>query len=373
MANTPVDPSFSSLVELASAIAALRSLPPSDAEERKAREAECAILIQLEEQQLLRRELVLKEQAQTADTEMRRVEFALKERTAQRDKWTNPLTVGVIVGSLGLMGNFANGLWNNLNQHEQLANQQRTEQIKLENDLIKEAIKPSTEEDRAKSLVFFAKNGLIRLAPSVVESLVKVAGTNDPVPGSSTGIPVLAKSLPYNVRLVDRVLEEPRKGVPLSAETKRNSGLDIRAIILHDGLGKDSLEPDLRSGPNLGGRPAAHWLVKSDGTIVKLVSETVTASHMRLPQAAAKDPNALRSLNTIAVTVTGSPALENERQAEALVRLMLDICQRWELPPEKILSHAEVDPLRPSEMRQQGAVVRDMVSAAMKRAAKNER
>lgn len=87
------NPNSSSLTELAEAIAALRALPPSDAESRKAREAECAMLIQLQEQLLRDRELALKEQAQIVDTEMRRGELALKERTVQRDKWTNPLTV----------------------------------------------------------------------------------------------------------------------------------------------------------------------------------------------------------------------------------------------------------------------------------------
>lgn len=130
---------------------------------------------------------------QILDQMLRNREIRLKEQASKRDRWANPLTVGVLAGALGLAGNFVNGLWANLNQGVQLQNQAETEKIKLQNDLMKEAIKPSTVEERAKSLVFFANNHLIRLDAEVVKSLEVIAGGAKPVPGS-TAITASARS-----------------------------------------------------------------------------------------------------------------------------------------------------------------------------------
>jgi hypothetical protein len=118
---------------------------------------------------------------QIADQILRDRELKLKEGTSKREKWTNPFTVALIVGAAGLIGTFFNGLWANLN-----------EQTKLQNDLIKEAIKPASEQERAKSLVFFANNQLIRLEQGVIDQLVKAAGSDKPVPGSSGAAPTPA-------------------------------------------------------------------------------------------------------------------------------------------------------------------------------------
>jgi hypothetical protein len=140
---------------------------------------------------------------QIADQALRDREVRLKENASKFDRWANPLTVGLIVGALGLVGNFINGLWANVNQGKQLENQQVTEKIRLQNDLIKEAIKPPTEEERAKSLVFFATNRLIDLDPEVLKELIAKVGSDKPVPGSSSasGAPASVNQPDYNLAL----------------------------------------------------------------------------------------------------------------------------------------------------------------------------
>ena len=116
----------------------------------------------------------------------------------------------------------------------------------------------------------------------------------------------------------------------------------------------------MRNGrPDLPG-PLAHWLVKSDGTIVLIAPESQTANHLGMAR------DGLKNSNTIGVMVSGHPALTDERQVESLIRLVMNISERWSLPPDKIFSHAEValPPGRKADMLQQAPLVRDMVRAA---------
>lgn len=62
--------------------------PEMDDTALKQLEAKYKVILQIAEQSLKDRELVL------------------KERTAQTDRFANPLTVEVMVGALGLVGNF---------------------------------------------------------------------------------------------------------------------------------------------------------------------------------------------------------------------------------------------------------------------------
>lgn len=123
---------------------------------------------------------------QIADQALRSREIGLKERASKVERWANPLTVGVLVAAFGLVGNFVNGFISNRNEATKLQNEEKIARVKLEIDLIKEAIKPSTEIGRANSLLFFANMKLITLDPSVTAALEKAAGTKEPVPGSST-------------------------------------------------------------------------------------------------------------------------------------------------------------------------------------------
>lgn len=176
----------------------------------------------------------------------------------------------------------------------------------------------------------------------------------------------LTGSIPisYSAEIVGRILKGPGvllpQGIP---EIKRQEGYQLGAIILHDAAGPDSVEEILKNGRNDLRGPLAHWLVKSDGTISFISPEIKTSSHL----GPAKD--GLKNSNTIGVEVSGLPAFADPRQTEALVRLVVDIADRWQIPTDKIFSHAEVaiPPGRKSDMLQQAPVVRQMVAAIRNR------
>jgi N-acetylmuramoyl-L-alanine amidase len=302
---------------------------------------------------------------QIADQSLRDRELGLKERAVRTDRWANPLTVAVMVGALGLVGNFINGIWSNQNQRAQLENQNTAERIKLENDLIKEAIKPADERERAKSLVFFAKNELIHLDPKTLASLVGIAGSDRPVPGSSgPSVPSGAQPISFVQAIVDRILAAP--GVPYPADARPTSHVgdeSRKAIILHDAIAGDGSVAILRDGrPGLPG-PLAHWAVQSDGKIAFIADETEKANHVGVAD------RGLSNSNTIGISVTGLTALSDDRQTENLVRLVVDVADRWGIPTSMILSHGEValPKGRKIEMLQQAPAIRQMVESVRRK------
>lgn len=303
---------------------------------------------------------------QIADQELRQRELILKEETTKVDKWANPLTVGVLVAALGLVGNFINGLWTNLNQQAQLENLKATENIKLQNDLIKEAIKPASPDERARSLVFFAKNHLIKLDDDVLVSLTEIAGSDKPVPGSSNQNLSSSSSsqydlpIEYSAEMVKRILEKPGDLLPSNSTVfKKIHGHNIHAIILYTTMLSDNVsdvvQELLRNESQGLPRPLAQWLVKSDGSIDFTVAETQKANHV------GKAINNLKNSNTIGESASGIPAFSNETQIENLVRLVADIADRWKIPTEMIHSHAEVAHGRKFDMLQQAPAIRRMV------------
>ncbi|HET6853659.1 MAG TPA: N-acetylmuramoyl-L-alanine amidase [Pyrinomonadaceae bacterium] len=309
---------------------------------------------------------------QIADQTLKGRELDLKERTSRTDRWANPLTVAVLVGALGLLGNFINGIWSNRNQRAQLENQNTAERIKLENDLIKEAIKPAEETGRAKSLVFFAKNGLIHLDPKTLASLEEIIGSDGPVipasSGSGASASIGAKPITFVQAIVDRILASPGVPYPPDARATPHLGDDSRkAIILHDAMGTDGAVGIMRSGrPALSGIPAlpgplAHWVVQSDGKIVFIADETEKANHVGVADFG------LENSNTIGISVTGVGALSDDRQTENLVRLVADVADRWGIPTNRIFSHAEVSKGRKIDMQQQAPVIRQMVDMVRKK------
>jgi len=295
---------------------------------------------------------------QIADQSLRDRELRLKEGARRIDRFTNPLVVGIFVGALGLVGTFLNGVVSNRNQ-----------KVQLQNDLIKEAIKPQTEEERAKSLVFFAKNGLIDLDEKTLASLVEVAGTDRPVPGSSgdaaLGLrnPRMAAEIKYSASVVTRIRATP--GVPYPPEQRpaTHRGDTTRtAIILHDAVAGDNSIELMRTGrADLRG-PLAHWAVQSDGAIAFIADETQRANHV------GPADRGVRNTNAIGIEVTGIGALSDERQVESLVRLVADVADRWGIPTSMILSHAEValPRGRKIDMAQQAPIIRQMVDSVRK-------
>lgn len=168
----------------------------------------------------------------------------------------------------------------------------------------------------------------------------------------------------FSAEIVEKIAKKPGVSLPSGIpELRRQEGYQISAIILHDAGGPDSSEEILRNGrADLPG-PLAHWLVKSDGTIAFISAETKTSNHL----GRAKD--GLKNSNTIGVEASGLPSFADPRQTEALVRLVVDIADRWQIPTDKIFSHAEVaEPLgRKTDMLQQAPSIRQMVAAIRNR------
>jgi hypothetical protein len=147
-----------------------------------------------------------------------------------------------------------------------------------------------------------------------------------------------AQQIAFKQSIVDRIRSVPGLTPFFKGEhdLKRDESHQVLAIILHDATADDDSEPVLRNGrPDLPG-PLAHWLVKSDGTIVLIAPESQHANHL------GKARDGLTNANTIGVMVSGAPALTDDRQLESLIRLVINISERWGLPPDKIFSHAEV-------------------------------
>jgi hypothetical protein len=163
----------------------------------------------------------------------------------------------------------------------------------------------------------------------------------------------------FSQSIVDRVRADPSVPYPRDfTPVVATPGL-VKAIVLHTAVAPDAALELLRKGrPGTKG-PLAHWAVTSDGTVHGVAPEGTRALHL------GSAAGGLSNGNTIGVEATGIPALANERQLEGLVRLVLDIAERWQLPTDKIVSHAEVAaPLgRKRDMAQQAPVIRQMISA----------
>ena len=165
-----------------------------------------------------------------------------------------------------------------------------------------------------------------------------------------------------------KILSQPDSSLPSVSDFIKPAEPQIKAIILHTSASNDTVAANiLRNGlpstpdmPKPRG-PLAHWLVKSDGTIESIAPETQKVNHL------GRIPGDLRNENTIAVESSGLPAFANESQLEALVRLVANIADRWQIPTTQILSHAEVDPRKGPEMLQQAPLVRTLVKEVRQR------
>jgi hypothetical protein len=163
----------------------------------------------------------------------------------------------------------------------------------------------------------------------------------------------------YSQELVDRILKTLGVPYPETFPPLKATDADIRGIVLHYAYGPDSSVRFMREGrPDLPG-PLAHWVVLSDGTIECIGKEGTRVSHV------GRADRGLTHSNTVGVETTGSPTFANELQVENLVRLVADIAERWAVPTEMIVSHAEValPAGRRADMLQQAPAIRKMVEA----------
>ena len=129
----------------------------------------------------IRLELALKGR----ELDLQAADLALRERSARGQKWANPLTAGVLVALVGVLGAWVNGAKSN-----------EIEDTKLRNDLIRDAIKNPKFEDRVSSLIWYSENGLVNLPRDTVVKLKnQLPHDPDVVPTSPGGEPSPAAQL----------------------------------------------------------------------------------------------------------------------------------------------------------------------------------
>ena len=134
-------------------------------------------------------------------------------------------------------------------------------------------------------------------------------------------------------------------------------------MILHTAAAGDNALGELRTGrPDLAG-PYAHWAVLTDGRIAYVAPEAQRVSHV------GRAIDGVSNQNTLSIQATGLPAFADERQVESLVRLVADVADRWQIPTDRIFSHAEVaiPAGRKQDMGQQAPAIREMVEAVRAR------
>lgn len=131
-------------------------------------------------------------------------------------------------------------------------------------------------------------------------------------------------------------------------------------IIVHDTEGPADGALAWWRSPNNPGKSSAHYLVKSDGTVVPVVPERLAAHHAGggkwpgIPDGSV-DGTSIINLVSIGVELEypaapASPAWP-QAQVDAAVRLVAEIARRYGIPRERILRHCDVDPKSRSDPR----------------------
>ena len=202
--------------------------------------------------------------------------------------------------------------------------------------------------------------GYVAKNRSIVRSKDEIAETEGGETDTYVSLPIA-----YSQDLVDSIIKTPGvpypKNVPLPKPTKIGV---VRGIVVYDGFGSDvgSVRLMREGRANLPG-PFSNWAVLSDGTIEFIAKEGMRVIHL------GRADRGLKNSNTIAIVVTGLLPFENELQIENLVRLVVDIADRWSVPTEMIVGKGEVvipASRRRATMVQQAPVIRKMVEAVRK-------
>lgn len=282
----------------------------------------------------------------------------LKTPKQKEGFWNNPLIVAVVGASAtAIVGLVTNQM--------QVSASRQLERDKLESSLILKAIDAVDPTERLLALQFLVKAGLVSDSQGKIANLqaeeiprIQQQSSQGSVGSTPTSLPIT-----YSQELVDRILKQP--GVPYPngvSRLEKPADTHIAGIVLHYAYGPDSSIRVMRDGRSGLPGPLAHWAVLSDGRIEFIADENKKASHV------GRADRGLNNSNTIGIETTGGTAFADELQVENLVRLVIDVADRWSIPTEMIVSHAEVAlPVgRRTDMEQQAPAVRMMVDAVRK-------
>ncbi len=114
-------------------------------------------------------------------------------------------------------------------------------------------------------------------------------------------------------------------------------------VIIHHTSNSDA-DDSLRTLRDPSRQVSAHYLIARDGRIFQLVDESKRAWH-----AGASYWGGMTDLNSVSIGIELDNAGEQpypETQIEALIALLRDLRQRWEIPVANFLGHGDVAPGR---------------------------
>ncbi|KAF1712709.1 N-acetylmuramoyl-L-alanine amidase [Pseudoxanthomonas kalamensis DSM 18571] len=132
------------------------------------------------------------------------------------------------------------------------------------------------------------------------------------------------------------------------ADWVRSKNYDVRRpvlIVLHY-TEQDSVEQSLHTlrNRNSGGRVSSHYLVGKDGSLYQLVSDEKRAWH-----AGAGRWGTITDVNSASIGIeidNDGKSPYPQAQIETLLKLLDDLCTRWQIPRSQVIGHSDLAPRR---------------------------
>lgn len=126
----------------------------------------------------------------------------------------------------------------------------------------------------------------------------------------------------------------------------RRGGARPDLVVLHY-TGMESGDAALERLCDPAAEVSAHYLVRETGEVLCLVEEEMRAWH-----AGAGAWGAVRDVNSRSIGIelvnTGDQPFA-EPQVTALEELLAGVCDRWKIPPERVIAHADCAPARKAD------------------------
>lgn len=145
------------------------------------------------------------------------------------------------------------------------------------------------------------------------------------------------------IRATDRTNALSVVARPSATYNRRPAGADIDTIVLHATVG--GLSSSLNTLTKAGTGVSSHYLVAKDGTIYYLVDERMRAWHAGVSQMPAPDNR--RNVNHFSIGIEIVNRNDGKdpypaAQVAAVAALVKDIARRHNVPPQNIVTHAQI-------------------------------
>ena len=127
--------------------------------------------------------------------------------------------------------------------------------------------------------------------------------------------------------------------------TRRNGALPDLVVIHYTAMPSCAEAAERLCDPDA--QVSAHYLISEQGEVSALVPEELRAWH-----AGAGAWGACGDVNSQSIGIelaNPGDAPFPERQIAALERLLADILHRWQIPPERVIAHSDMAPLRKAD------------------------